>query len=263
MRGMAITQMPGSPTMRAIKALRDATFRDDNRLFNQLLQLAAPSYEDVLPLLRREWNRCDTLYLLHDENGCLAGFHLVARDSAEVEGRSFPLSYSGFSALRHDKKQSGLAGMLYAICMADAMARQEADKGESVFIWGTTATPTVFLGVWESLADVNPRPDGSFSPESLPLALALRRRYGMLESEPEHPFVLKGVARDTLYAPSEVERLEDVCRRKGLQLFDVLGVDRTQGDRVLFFGRVPRDSHEPISPALWRLARRLKREGQL
>ncbi len=249
------------PLTSALEVIRGGAFRDDDELFEELALLAAPSYQDAFPMLRREWNRCDTLYLLYDDTLGVAGFHLANFETLEIEGRCVPALYAGLSVLRDNKKQSSLAGLLYAVGLADAMDWEEAG-GERLAIWGTTATPVVYLGLWKALASINPRPDGSYAPESVRLALALRRRYGLPQSECEHPFVLKGVARDTLYSPPELERLERLCGSKGLRVFDVLGVQRAQGDRLLFTARVPRAGDQPLSSAVWQVAQRLRQERQ-
>lgn len=259
MRGMATTNALEFPVTSALEVIRGAAFRDDESLFEELAELAAPGFQNAVPLLKREWNRCDTLYLLYDESWYLAGFSLVNFAMLKIEGRHVPTLFSGLSALLPHRNQSERANFLFAASLADAMDWEEAEEGARLVIWGATATPTVYLEAWEALADVNPRPNGSYAPEAVPLARSLRCHYRGTESQSEHPFVLRGVARDALYHPLEAERLEQICRLKELPLFGILGVDRAEGDRVLFAGHLPRDSDPPIS-SVWQLAMRLRKE---
>ena len=54
-----------------------------------------------------------------------------------------------------------------------------------------------------------------------------------------HPFVLKGVAEKTRYSAIETARISEIVKKKNFTLFSDLGIDETNGDRMMRICRVP------------------------
>lgn len=236
-----------------VEVLRATEFRTDVTLHAELLEVAAPSYVDPRALLNRDLSRCDTLYLARDTSGGLLGFYMTAFETLQVEQSAVPAMFLGMSASRQDMKDTGRITMLYARGLAEAMD-WESRNAQRLVLWGTTVTPIVYLGVWSSLADVSPQPDGSYSPASLPIADAIRRHLGIRAEPAGHPFALEGIALDTHYSARERARIARVCRLKRFTLFDALGIDDTREDRLLFLGHTPKRPEDVSAKSVLLLA---------
>lgn len=200
--------------------------------------LVGPSYVDPGPLLEREMDHCDTIYVAQDDDGELLAFYLVAWETvAWGRGGGRTCVYLGLSASRDDAKGRGFARRLYKRCLLDARRWEERHRRE-VLLWGTTATPLVYGLAARFLRDMEPRPDGGFSEAGAAAAHRLRAHANWPPPRgTEHPFVLRGVARDTAYSARERGRLTHASRRCGL--LDRLGVQEARGDRLLFIACVP------------------------
>src|SRR5437870_4360782 len=133
--------------MHTVETLPDRIFATDSAMRAELTELATPSYEDPRPVVDRELAHCDTLYLARDAGRRLVCFYLIAHEMVEVTGqRSIPTVYMGLSATRQDTKSSGKIAALYTRALEDAW-RWQAEIGQRVVLWGTTATPSVYLAV--------------------------------------------------------------------------------------------------------------------
>lgn len=218
--------------------IRSGLFRSDVALCRELLELTAPSYEDPSALIARELGHCDTLYLARDDEG-VCGFFLAAWETLEVaECGRVPALYLGLSAARENAKYRGHISALYLRCFNDAVA-WEQETGEQLILWGTTATPSVYLAARAVLAATQPRLNGSYSSAGAVMAQALRRKLALAEEQAGHPFVLKNVAVGTRYSRQEAERIERVCQTKNFSLFRELGIAESAGDRLLFIAHTP------------------------
>lgn len=222
--------------VRSLSELRhDPTFR------SALWNLLAPSYDDPTALLNRALIHSDTVYTALDDDNSLLAFSMAAHELVvPIVGRK-PVTavYTGLSATRHQHKQSGAMRALWGRWLADAKAQQK-ESGTNLLIWGTTANPLVYLYISKIQPEAEPHGDGSFSPEALPIAQALRKRLGLQASSPdEHPSVLKGLAQSTRYSELESARIRQTCADTGFMLFDKLGIVEAAGDRLLFFGQCP------------------------
>ena len=220
-----------------IQVIRNGEFRQDRRLCNKLREIIAPSYEDPTAILDREVNHCDTLYLALDSEKQIVSLFLTADETVRVSDRDLDSVYLGLSATRQDKKGIGHVAHLYARCIRDCVAWEHASS-RRVLLWGTTATPTAFVGASRFLANVEPTLAGSYTNFGEHVARSLRCANAWARSgRGEHPFVLKGIAESTLYSDTELRRIRRLTRR--FRLFDQLGIDERVGDRLLFWGRLP------------------------
>ena len=205
-------------------------------LVTEMASLLAPSYVDCTAVLARELDHCDRLYLARDVQGRLATFFLTAFEDVTVEGTVVPTAYLGLSAARPDLKNSGVVRQLYEAFLIDA-GKKEVATCRQLVLWFTTATPSAYKAGQVLFADVEPAVDGSYRTTSVALAAALR--YRLHAATGAHPFVLKGIADRTRYSADEVERIRLVNQRHGFHLLADLGVEESQGDRLLVIAKVP------------------------
>jgi hypothetical protein len=233
----------------SVRAIRRGGFWTDTTLRDNCLDVAAPSYVDPSAVLYREWSRCDTLYLACDSHG-LQGFYLARFDIVDTGGRWLPTVYMGLSATRDGVKGKGIGNMLYAHGLTDAL-KWQAQEHEKLILWTTTATPIVYLRVQSGLKGANPRPDGSYSADAAAIAAAICRDLGKRQPRTHHPFVLKGIANDIRYSAREAQRIQQTKAQLNFTLFDELGIDEAQGDRLLVFGEVPSAYDESAVRTRW------------
>lgn len=218
--------------------------KTDKALRRQLLELSAPSYEDPSAVVEREWETSNSIYLARDGGGSVLCFFMVAWETLEVENSGcVPTLHLGLSAAREGAKNAGLTGALYMRCFSDAISWVREHR-QQLIMWGTTATPIVYLAARTFIPEIEPRLEGSYSPRGADLAQALRRKLGVPVSKADHPFVLKNLAINTRYSRQETERIEHVCRTKSFSLFHELGVCESAGDRLLFL--LPTPDNEEI-----------------
>ena len=166
----------------------------------------------------------------------------------EVGGRAVPALYTAAWATREDRKNSGrvVTGLNY--CMYEARECQRRE-GLKLVIPGATASPSVYLIIQRVFANVQPRPDGDFSPGSALIAQGIRRHLGLDIPDGAHPFVLPGFAAGVRYTDSEARRIAAVRAAKGFSMLEDLRIREAAGDRLLFVADVPdvlwREAEEP------------------
>lgn len=231
-----------------IELISGEELRRNAWLRTELALIAAPSYDDATAILAREVADCTHLYIGRDPAGLLAGFFITSRDYLTAD-HGLPLVHVGWSATRHDLKNSGATMALFERCILDTQV-WEKQLGRNALLWSTTASPTIYLGVSRFLADVEPRRDGSYSSQGARYATLLRERLGAAAAaDDEHPFAVRGIATGTRYSAIERERIARVCDRKRFGLFDQLGIDETNADRLIFIARTPADIGTALSRA--------------
>src|SRR4051812_2534011 len=110
-RGVAMSRM---------QVIRDGGFRGDERLKAEIAAVAAHSFIDDVARLEREFDRCDTLYLLRDDHGDVVCFLFVAWETLDIGGQQVPALYTGLTAATPDQKGTGSAMQLYHFFVSDA-----------------------------------------------------------------------------------------------------------------------------------------------
>lgn len=212
------------------------SFRRSEHLVQALRNMIAPSYVITDTLLERELATCDVAYLLHDDRG-LASVFLVGHHDLTVGQSRRRALYMGLSATRQDLKNTGHVRNLYRSAMSDAAAMEQT-LGERLIVWGVTASPSPFYGTHKVWANTQPMFDGTYSRTAGEVAIAIRD-YLKLDRTNGHPFVLRRLAKGTRYSQAERDRISAVCAKHRFFLYDELGVDETQGDRLLLVCEVP------------------------
>jgi len=231
-----------------IYEVRDKSFRNDESLRATIYKLVEPSYQDPTALIAREFEHCDTLYLAKDEDGNLVAFFMVAWETLNVSGELLQAVYLGLSATSEDTKNTGIVRELYSHFISDG-ARWEQCTGRKLLLWATTATPSAFYAAHIFFKETQPDFEGRYSQESAEIAQHLHRRMGVSTKDVgSHPFVLRNMATNTRYSETELARIELICRKKNFLLFDGLGINERNGDRLLLICRIPKFTAETVPP---------------
>ena len=203
-----------------------------------LSALAAPSFRSVDRLIENEWADSTKLYVVTDPDGQLESFFFVAWGELEVDRHLQAAVYLGLSATREGLKSSGSVRSLYRRFVEDAQV-WEAKSGERLILWYTSATPSSCLAAEIIFAEAEPRPDGSFSEANLPILTSIRAGLRKPAAPGDHPYVVRGCFSCRRYSPTERQRIAAISEKTRFTLLSDLGVDETQGDRLLYICRVP------------------------
>jgi hypothetical protein len=221
-----------------IKKISRSLLISNSELCKLIFDLVSPSYVNVNAIIKRELSYCDQVYLGYDGSSNLITFFMVGRDDIKINDQATPTYYLGLSATSSSTKNSGLVRLLYQAFINDIQQLEE-EIGQRVILWHTTATPSAFHAVNLLFVENEPSEDGSYSNKSEIIALAIRHKKGWGTTNLRHPFILHGVAHNTLYSTQEAERLRNICLKKKFTLFNELGINERQGDRLLRISYVP------------------------
>jgi hypothetical protein len=105
--------------------------------------------------------------------------------------------------------------------------------------WATTMNPFIYQAARKLFADTQPFDDGTYTDEAARIAHAIGRRLGAPRPAGTHPFVYPRLAPDVKFSAEERLRIAAAAQRRRLTLLSQLGVDETQGDRLLIITRIP------------------------
>ena len=193
----------------------------------ELLRLVGLSWVDPEPLLTDAMTHVDSMLLGRDEHQALVGFMTWRHHRFTLpSGQTLAALYAGLGAIDAAWQGQGLGKqVIYAAIEAGLAERAPADRA---VVWSTTASPVGYLGLAKRFPKgFNPRPDGSYDAEALPLLEVLKP---VLKTQPahtdEHPFVLRGFSQKR-YAPLTQNALSQVQ----VPLFT--RIDERNGDRLL------------------------------
>jgi hypothetical protein len=202
-------------------------------LIEEMARLLGPSTGPVPPVLADELLRGDRLYVARDAQGLVA-FLVVARVRLPVGPERRHGRYLGLSAVRQDSRGAGAAEALHAQFIADAQV-EERRLRQRLVLFSAAATPRALRTARTFWGTVHPAHDSSFPADLLPVACAAAHWLGARPS-PELPFVLPGSGhRCRPWAgPVRADAEGD-----GTDLFRRLGVEATNGDRLLVFYSLP------------------------
>ena len=210
-------------------------FKQDIGLIDEIFDITASSYLSTTDLLGREIQHNQDIYLARDEDGKLLAYFMV--NFEETAGHN--ACYLGLSACRQSHKGNGLVKSLYQK-LVDDCKEKEAVSGQKILLWWTTATPVVYYWFNKHIAGVQPNLNGDYTPEGADLIRKIiAEAYPNAFTDSEHPFILRGAAVNTHYAPAEVARLSEIARTLNLQVFEKFHVVEAAGDRFLMFGYTP------------------------
>ncbi|KYQ94387.1 hypothetical protein DLAC_11597 [Tieghemostelium lacteum] len=220
-----------------IQTLELKDFINNHFILQEIKDIIAPSYEDPSSMLKRDLSHSNKLYIARERDGRLITFLMVGWENVLFKGQNIPTVYIGLSATRQDQKNTGIVRYLYKRFLGDAQAWEQVHQ-QRLLLWYTTATPSAFH-VSNLMEESQPNIDGSYTEEGKKLILALRDHKKWPAFIEGHPFIVKGIAEKTRYSVLERERIKKIEEGKNFTLFTELGIDETQGDRMVCIGRVP------------------------
>ena len=220
-----------------ITVVSDDEFRSNNDLHEEILRLASPTYMDPAAVLMPAIIQFDTAYLARDDDGRLLSFFMHGYDEIILADDVLPAIHLGWTCATEETKGSHLVRALYEQFLIDARAVQQ-EKGIEFTLWGTTATPVGFHLYHKYFADVVPDVQGQYSPGALEIANALRTRLTGNEATTSRPFLLSGVSK-ARFSQEELDRIALITRNKNFSLFEQLGIDERNGDRLLVICHLP------------------------
>jgi hypothetical protein len=202
------------------------------RIRDQVINVLEQRYvdpEQVFDLFAPETSR---LYVAV-RNGQWIALHFVKShllDIADFSGCSAVRSVLSVAANGH---RSGCAlRSAYSATMMDAAA----SSPRPMFLWGTTALPSVYRLASRLLTDIQPHPDGTYSQTGLAMASHLWRLLGVAKSRDEHPFVTTGI-----YPQLGLVDEAAYSTARAPDLFLEHKVAAAGGNRILFVGRIATD----------------------
>lgn len=222
--------------MGRLEVIREGALRFHPGLRAAIHSVVAASFAYDPDRLDTEFERCDTLYAMRGNENELLSLFLVAWETLEVDGREVPALYMGVSTGPPDQNGSGKVSALYRQCISDAQ-EWEARYGEKLIAWATTMTPIVYLAAQKLFANTQPFQDGTFTERAALVAHAIGRKLGAEAGAP--PFVFPRLAPGIQFRDEERRRIEAVCGGKPFPLFEQLGIDEVQGDRLLIVTEIP------------------------
>jgi hypothetical protein len=210
----------------------------DSAFYKLIYDLVAPSYVDPTAMMLRDIANCDRIYLAHDKHGILCAFFMVGQDKIYFKNNLIDIFYLGLGATSTKTKNSGMICLLYQAFINDVQLL-ESQLGKRIPLWHTTVIPSVFHVFNIMFEDSQPDVKGSYTEEGKILASAIRAKKDWIIQPNDYPFVVKGVAHNTLYSEEEVARIQKICKEKNFTLFDELGIKEKNGDRLIGISYAP------------------------
>ena len=224
--------------MSRLHVLRDGAFRRDERLKASIADIVAASFDrrrrpagdrvraPRYPLLPPGRARRSVVLLHglvgHPRDRWTAGAHPERRpDCRQARPEGYRQVHQALSPCGVRGPGAGAAPAAEADCLGDiGVAHRLPHRPEGV-------------------RRLQPSLDGTYSDDSEQVARAVRRKLGVAQTAGAHPFVFPRLVAGVRFTEAERRRLADVCRAKSFSLFDRLGIDEAQGDRLLFVAAVP------------------------
>jgi hypothetical protein len=112
-----------------LQTIRDAEFRDDPELRAAIWNLIQHRYDDPTALLDREFDRCDTLYLVRNISGELLSFQMVSWETIGVDGDEVPTVRIGLLATSGGYVEELSVIQLYRLLFQDVRDREARPAG--------------------------------------------------------------------------------------------------------------------------------------
>lgn len=216
--------------MSDIEVLMDQEFRPDQAIKTELANLIGQHNREDVPALQDyleySISKCNKLYVDRDQHGAVQAF-LFAAWEGQLTGTNVDSVYVGLSSVKPDLKGRGVIQQLYEKCLKD-VTEWERMKSTRLLLWATTFNRRTYRNARMLFPELEPDEEGNYSPGGFEIAKAIRHHYcARSESASPNPFVLKGVAKGV------------GSRHVNFSLFRKLGVNPTEGDRLLFILRRP------------------------
>lgn len=209
-------------------------FSTDLSLVNELYHLTKPSYNSNKAVLEREINRCEEIYLLYDNRAVLLAFFMISYETIE----DLDTCYLGLSACHNDFKGFGYAKYLYTSFFADCKEKEKI-LNKKILCWWTTASPIPYKWFNENMNICEPDLSGNITENGKNILRQLVKiKYRNINVDETNPFILRGVAENTVYSNTENAKILDVKLKLKIEAFDKYPINEKNGDRYLMIGYV-------------------------
>ncbi len=210
-------------------------FKHDEYLVSKILDLTRASYITNTELIEREIEHNSDIYIISDKTDNLLAFFMV--NFEPVCGQdSF---YLGLSACRDELKGKGLGKSLYLKFMEDCRVIERREN-KKIMLWWTTATPIVYYWFNKHVSQVQPDMNGDYTEDGKNTAVAIiSEKFKDASIDNSHPFILRSVAENTVYSPSEHDRLRIATEKLGMDVFQKFNLREENADRFLMIGYAP------------------------
>ena len=204
---------------------------------SQIQAITQPYYVDATQLLERELKHCTHIYLCQVD-GQFAAYFMVGWETLTVNLVDQPALFLGLSCASHSFRNRKLVSMLFARSALD-VADWQSRNNANLLVWFTTATPVVWNMMPRFYRVLQPALDGTFNEIWSSAGNAIQQRHYPHARPHSNPFVLKGVATATQYAPSERSYLDQMLKSDTSTIFSRLGINEPEGDRLLVLCSLP------------------------
>ena len=201
-------------------------------LYNSIKKLITPYYEDTTAILKREIQHCTCLYYIKNNEGVLAFF---MTNWETLAGK--PSVYLGLTSVDEKYQDKKLINLLYLRFIEDGYLFKERNNISPVF-YLTTATPLIYYFIQKWSDKHAPDFNGNYTPENKKIAMAYCKEHNINVAK-NNPFVLKNVAPQTRYSVKERKRIKDAIKATNFKLFENLGIDEENGDRLFMITSLP------------------------
>lgn len=200
-------------------------------------EIVRPYYVDAGALLKRALTHNNYIYLSYVDS-VMAAFFMVAWEKLSINGIDYPSLFLGLGCADPAFRNRKLVSTMYKQSVVD-VADWQTRYSQDLVVWFTTATPIVWHIMNKTYQLIQPNPTGCLS-EQVMIAQAIRQHHYPYALPATNPFVLKGVATATQYAPAETTYLAQGISNEPT-IFEQLGIDEPSGDRLLVLCTLPSD----------------------
>jgi hypothetical protein len=206
--------------------------RCDPEIIEQIISVVRASYVDPQPLIENDLARATQIYLAFDSSNQVAAFFMIAREELSIANCKQNAVFLGWSGATLAARGTKAVHALYAEAAHDIRTWEAAADSEFI-LWFTTATPSAYYGA-SLFWDIEPAADGEANQRSVEAARAITAQFGFRSRT--SPFSLAG-AYVTRYSHAERERIKMIEQRRSFNLFRLLDIDESRGDRLLVIAR--------------------------
>lgn len=194
------------------------------------------SYANPDTILNQAYKRNDTVYLGFVDD-VLVGFFMTGWEVCQNGSKEDSLVYVGLTAIRETFKSKGVGRQLFDAFLKDGLVWQ-SQRTSVLFFWFTTASPSFAHCWWSMPVEISPQRNGELDPSLQELGRKIRDSFQLdIYASGSFDFVLRGCTK-VRYALDEMLRVRQMIREEPRSLFSVHRVDETNGDRLMFVGKM-------------------------
>ncbi|CAF1385209.1 unnamed protein product [Adineta steineri] len=237
-----------STTQLHYELYNEQQFQPNTKLFDELVNVASSAYQHPYDTILNAVQESNRLYVLRDaaQTGPILGCFLIQYDKEVTlldRHQKIPVIYHSFMIVNEKLKNTGLAIKLMEYFASEVYKRKGRQPLLPLILYYVTATPAIIYQTdkfIKMVPSVNNYDHTVFTDEEWYIANELRKLKNwptVIKSTNVNPFVVKGIMK-TRYSTSEQMRNDKIAKKINYKIFQDLGIDETNGDRLLRFGFV-------------------------